>query len=122
MRRPATALPRLLLSLGFAGGLLLSALSAQEIFTQVDVRPVPVKTKPPVYPASQKGSGVNGVVAVQLVISEKGTVEECTITKSSHPDFEAPAIEAVKQWVFKPAEKDGKKVKIRVSVPVTFAP
>jgi protein TonB len=90
------------------------------IYTKVDVNPVPVKTPPPDYPESMKRQGVSGVVAVSIVIDETGTVISATVSKSSQPEFEAPAINAVKKWKFKPAQKDGAPVKMKVTVPIRF--
>lgn len=90
------------------------------IYTKVDVNPVPVKTPPPDYPAGLKFKGVSGVVAVSIVIDEKGLVVSAAAVKSSHVEFESPALEAVKKWKFKPAQKDGVPVKMKVTVPIRF--
>jgi protein TonB len=92
----------------------------ETIYTKVDENPVPVKTPPPKFPESMKRDGMSGVVAVVIVIDEKGQIVNSSISKSSHPDFERPALEAVKQWKFKPAKKDGNVVKVRVTVPLRF--
>jgi len=97
------------------------SLSADDtIYTSVDVNPVPVKTPPPNYPSEMKRAGVGGIVAVTIVINEKGTVDSARVAKSSNPAFEPPALEAVKKWVFKPAKKDGAPVKTRVTIPIRF--
>ncbi len=85
-----------------------------------DTTPVPVKTPPPVYPLSLKREGVSGVVAVSVVIDETGSVASASVAKSTHPDFDAPAIEAVKKWKFKPAQKDGEPAKCIVLIPIKF--
>ena len=90
------------------------------IYTKVDVNPVPVKTPPPEYPEAMKRQGVSGVVAVSIVIDEKGVVTSTAVAKSSQVEFEAPAMEAVKKWKFKPAQKDGAPVKMKVTVPIRF--
>lgn len=90
------------------------------IFTKVDENPAPTKTVNPSYPATLKTEGVTGLVAVQIVIDEKGEVIDAKATKSSHPDFEKPALEAVKKWKFKPAKVAGKEVKVRVTIPFRF--
>jgi protein TonB len=92
----------------------------ETIYTKVDENPVPVKTPPPKYPESLKRDGVSGVVAVVIVIDEKGGIMSSSIAKSSHPDFERPALDAVKNWKFKPAKKDGATVKVKVTVPLRF--
>jgi protein TonB len=96
-------------------------LSADDtIYTTVDVNPVPVKTPPPEYPEEMRRLGTPGVVAVTIVIDEKGTVTSARVAKSSQPVFEAPALAAIKKWTFKPAKKDGVAVKVRVTIPLRF--
>lgn len=98
----------------------LTAAADDTIYTKVDVNPVPVKTPPPEYPDSMKRQGVSGVVAVSIVIDEKGAVMSTTVAKSSQSEFEAPALDAVKKWKFKPAQKDGVPVKMKVTIPIRF--
>lgn len=107
--------------------LLLSAASSsvcaqvdESIYTKVDENPVPVKTPPPRYPENMKREGMSGLVAVTVVIDEKGNIVSSVIAKSSNPEFEKPALDAVKIWKFKPGKKDGTPVKVRVTVPLRF--
>ncbi len=96
-------------------------LSADDtVYTKVDVNPVPTKTPPPDYPEDLRDKEVTGVVAVVIVIDEKGSVISATISKSSNPGFDAPALEAVKKWKFKPAQIAGAPVKMKLSVPLRF--
>jgi protein TonB len=90
------------------------------IYSKVDVNPVPVKTPPPEYPFNLKREGVSGVVAVSIVLDETGAVASATVSKSSNPAFEAPALEAIKKWKFKPAQKDGSPVKMKLTIPLRF--
>ena len=85
-----------------------------------DVRPEPVKTPPPAYPQQLKGSGIDGVVAVRLLVDENGSVAEAKASKSNHVLFEPPAVEAVLKWKFKPATKAGKPVAASIVLPVRF--
>jgi len=87
---------------------------------EFDVRPVPVKTPPPEYPTALKREGISGVVAVRVIIDETGAVAECSVSKSSNPEFNQPALEAVKKWKFKPAQKDGAPVKAKLLIPIQF--
>jgi periplasmic protein TonB len=111
--------PIWLIAFGLAGTLF-CARADDTVYTKVDENPVPVKTPPPRYPDSLKREGIAGVVAVVIVIDQKGAVAECTVAKSSHPEFERPALEAVRAWKFKPAKKDGNPVKVRVTLPLRF--
>ena len=102
------------------GSLALVPASAQNSSEEFDVRPVPVKTPPPIYPDALRRDGVDGLVAVKVTIDEKGSVSECVVAKSSRVEFEQPAVEAVKSWKFKPASKDGVAVKSQVVIPIKF--
>jgi TonB family protein len=44
------------------------------------------------------------------------------IIKSSDARLNDAATDAMKQWLFKPATKDGKPVRFRVSVELSFKP
>ncbi len=92
--------------------------AGDDAITKFGTPPVPPMTPPPNYPPSLKG--VNGMVAVVVIIDEKGSVVDATVTKASDPAFEEPSIDAIKRWKFKPAEKDGQAVKAKVTIPVRF--
>jgi periplasmic protein TonB len=96
------------------------SLADDTIYTKVDENPVPVKTPPPRYPDSLRRDGVSGVVAVTVVIDETGAVISSVVAKSSHPDFEKPALEAITKWKFKPGKKDGTPVKVKATLPLRF--
>lgn len=86
-----------------------------------DVRPTPVKTPPPEYPNKLRREGVSGIVALKVEIDETGAVTACAVSKSSNPEFEQPALQAVKGWKFKPAQKDGSPVKVSMVIPIKFS-
>jgi len=89
--------------------------------TDYDMRPTPVKTPPPSYPNNLKRDGVAGVVAVKVLIDESGAVVECTVSKSSNAGFDQSAVDAVKSWKFKPAQKGGNAVKSKIVIPIKFS-
>lgn len=103
-----------------AGCVTAMAEGTETIYSKVDENPIPIKTPPPHYPDTLKREGISGIVAVIVVIDEKGNIASSVIGKSSHPEFEKPALDAVKSWKFKPAKKDGSAVKVRVTVPLRF--
>jgi protein TonB len=109
-----------LLTLLFAG-LAVPAWADDTIYTKVDVNPVPIKTPPPAYPDEMKVHAVSGTVALSIVIDETGAVASSSVVKSTHPQFEGPALDAIKKWKFKPAQKDGTPVKMRLNVPIRFS-
>jgi len=66
----------------------------------------------PPYPAEAKEADVSGAVQVQILVSEKGKVIEA-MPISGHPLLREAALEAARQWVFKPTEVSGVPVKVQ---------
>lgn len=85
-----------------------------------DERPVPVKAIPPTYPPDMLQQEVSGLVNVVVIIDASGNVVERAVAKSTRPEFERPALEAVKKWKFKPAKKAGTAVAVKIVVPISF--
>jgi TonB family protein len=79
-----------------------------------------VRMVQPEYPAAARKSGIVGSAKVAVVIDESGAVGEATIVESSDPVFDLPALNAVKQWRFTPAKKNGKPVRVAYTIPVDF--
>ena len=80
---------------------------------QVD-DPVAVISQPkPRYPPVLQQAGVQGFVEALWVVDTTGHAEMARfqVLKSSHPQFEAPAREAVAKSVFKPARIKGRAVR-----------
>jgi TonB family protein len=71
-----------------------------------------LKKVAPAYPAEARGAHVSGKVAVQVTISEEGRVIEA-IAISGPESLHDAAVQAAKQWVFKPTKLDGAPVKVR---------
>ncbi len=79
----------------------------------VDVGPVIVKSVAPKYDGEKLLWG-RGKVVINMLISEKGDVERAVIVGGIKmpTDVRQATLKAIKQWKFKPAIKDGKKVKV----------
>jgi len=99
----------------------LRAQDADGVYTKVDENPSPVKTAKPVYPSELRRDGIEGLVAVSVVIDETGDVISSKVAKSSNKAFESAALDAISKWKFKPAKKDGKTVKVKVTIPFRFS-
>ena len=113
-----------LIALFVLSGSALMALSVSEVTDvtpKVDEAPVPIQTPPPKYPESLRKGGITGLVLVTLVIDENGSVIASEVKKTSNEAFNAPALEALANWKFKPAKLGDKAVKVRVSLPVRFS-
>ncbi len=85
--------------------------------------PAVIKDVKPQYPAEAKEKRIQGVVELDAVILEDGTVGEVTVTKSLDDTYglDQAAVDALKQWLFKPGQKDGKPVPVRVAVEMSFS-
>ena len=68
------------------------------------------KPAPP-YPEAAKAAGASGVVTVQIVIAEDGTVESAEAV-SGHPLLQEAAAEAAKKAKFSPTLLSGQPVKV----------
>jgi TonB family protein len=67
------------------------------------------KVQPP-YPPIAKAAKASGAVQVQILVSETGEVIEASAI-SGHPLLRDAALQAARQWQFKPIELSGKPVK-----------
>jgi len=86
-----------------------------------DVRPpFKIYVPQPKYSAKAKRSRVQGVVIAQAIIDHDGCVESIQVLKGLHPDLDQNAIDAMKRWVFRPAEVDGEPVKVYYNLTVNF--
>ncbi len=70
-----------------------------------------IKKVQPEYPPIAKASLAQGAVQVQVTISEKGRVIDAQVI-DGHPLLRDAALEAAKQWQFKPTLLEGRPVKV----------
>ena len=73
----------------------------------------------PVY-KDDEGFRVTGSVIVGLVVSSKGEPKEVHVVRSLEKAVDQSAVEAVQQWQFEAARKDGKPVAVRITVEIRF--
>jgi protein TonB len=86
----------------------------------LDQKPVARVQPQPAYPYEMSRAGINGDVVVEFIINENGDVIDTRVVRSSHREFEVPAMQAVQKWKFKAGRKGGKAVKVRVSQLIEF--
>lgn len=73
----------------------------------------------PVYPPEAKQAGTQGTVQLSVVVGTDGKVE--SLNALSGPDvLVQAAVEAVKQWVYKPTLLNGQPVEVLTTVDVNF--
>ena len=86
----------------------------------LEKRPEAVSQVAPSYPPELRKAKVEGVVTLVFVLDETGRVEDPRVENSSRPEFEKPALEAIRKWRFSPGQKDGKAVRTYIRVPMRF--
>lgn len=85
----------------------------------VDELPAVVKMVKPTYPELARIAGVEGVVIAWALVGLDGNVREVRIQKGIDV-LNASAIDALRQWHFTPAWRDGHPVPAWVAVPVRY--
>jgi len=74
----------------------------------------------PVYPPLAKQARIQGVVLLEAVISKDGAIDNLRVI-SGHPLLTQAAIDAVKQWRYKPTLLNGEPVEVVTTITVNFA-
>jgi protein TonB len=78
-----------------------------------------IRKVPPAYPPLARQARIQGVVVLQAQISKEGNIENLQLI-SGHPMLAPAAIEAVKQWKYKPYLLNGEPVEVDTQVQVNF--
>ena len=73
----------------------------------------------PNYPPLARQARIQGAVQLQAEISKEGTIENLRLI-SGHPMLAPAAIEAVKQWRYKPYILNGEPVEVETQITVDF--
>jgi len=74
----------------------------------------------PEYTAEARAKGIEGVTTLYAEVTRDGSAENVRILKSLDPGLDAKAVEAVKQWRFRPAMRNGKAVTVAATIEVEF--
>jgi TonB family protein len=82
--------------------------------------PVAVDRVEPVYPDDYRRARISGTVVLEAGVSEKGTVDNIAVLRSVAPGLDMAAANAVRQWKFKPAMRDGKPVPVLFNLSINF--
>jgi protein TonB len=73
----------------------------------------------PTYPPLARQARVQGAVVLQAVISKDGSIQNLKVV-SGHPMLVQSALDAVKQWRYKPYFLNGEPVEVETSITVNF--
>lgn len=83
-------------------------------------RPVLLERIAPEYPRTALALGTEGTVVLTVVIDESGLIRESRVLRSVNETIDRAAVEAVKQWRYQPASKNGTPVAIHGVVTLNF--
>jgi TonB family protein len=79
-----------------------------------------VSATDPVYPKSDRKGPFEGKCVLKLVVDASGKPNDIHVVRSLGKDFDESAIEAVQQYRFTPAMRQGKPVAVAVNIEVNF--
>ena len=79
--------------------------------------PVVLHSVDPELPKDMKGTHM---VLVSLTIDEQGLPNDARVLRADGPEFVDPALNAIKQFRFKPATLDGVPVSVKMNIELRF--
>ncbi len=82
--------------------------------------PRAITTPDPEYSEEARKAKYQGVVVLWLIVGPDGKPRDMRVARSLGMGLDQKAIEAVKQWRFEPAMKDGRPVAVQINVEVNF--
>jgi TonB family protein len=74
----------------------------------------------PEYTEEARKAKYQGVCVLWLVVGPDGKARDVRVARTLGMGLDQKAIEAVRQWKFEPATKDGKPVAVQLNVEVNF--
>jgi len=74
----------------------------------------------PQYTEAARRAKVQGVVIMSVLIGADGSVQNASVTGSLRPDLDQASLDAVRQWRFQPAMKNGSPIPFRTNIETTF--
>lgn len=73
----------------------------------------------PIYPVLARRGRIEGVVRIQAIIGKDGSVDKVEPI-SGHPVLQQAAMDAVRQWRYKPTTLNGEAVEVVTTIDVVF--
>jgi protein TonB len=74
----------------------------------------------PTYPSLARSARIQGVVVLQAVIGKEGAIENLRVL-TGHPMLAPAAIEAVRQWRYRPYVLNNEPVEVETQITVNFS-
>jgi protein TonB len=74
----------------------------------------------PVYPRALRQQSISGYAVIGFIVDTEGDVRDVRVIQATHEEFGAAAVACVSEWKFQPGVRGGRKVNVRLSVPIHF--
>ena len=84
------------------------------------VPPRKIRDYAPVFPASLRGTGTNGVVIMKALIGLDGYITDITIDNAAHPELASAAVTAVREWKFTETLLNCQPIEVGMTISVNF--
>ena len=88
-------------------------------FWIVEQKPELIQRVNPVYPEMARRAGLQGQVLVAFIVTKEGRVSKPRVLKGPEI-FRTAALEAVRQFRFKPALQNDRAIAVRMTIPIRF--
>jgi TonB family protein len=79
-----------------------------------------ISSEMPAYPEVAKKAKLNGTVVLDAIIGKDGTMKNLSVASSSNPLFNNSAIDAVRQWTYKPYLLNGNPTEVETTITVNY--
>ena len=73
----------------------------------------------PIYPPLARQARIQGTVELRAIISKAGTIENLVVVRG-HPMLVAAAMEAVRQWRYRPYLLNSEPIEVETEITVNF--
>jgi protein TonB len=83
--------------------------------------PTLIRRVEPTYPPMAVSAHLQGVVILEAIVNEEGTVTEVKVLRSVNPLLDREALTAVRQWRYAPVVLNGTPVPFVLSVSLSFS-
>ncbi len=74
---------------------------------------------PPKYPPDAKKAGIQGKVVLEAVIGKTGNVENLKVLSGPN-ELQQSALDAVRQWTYKPVLWKGAPIEVKTTINVVY--
>ena len=82
--------------------------------------PVALYAPPPQIPVYLQDQDIKTHVIIDFLVNQQGGTNPRLVSSSGNEELDAIALETAKKWIFRPAEKDGKKIESKVRLRIIF--